>query len=178
MDFQGYTAILADTSVEDTLSLSKAISEYGILVVIAAIFLIVTAWIFRRMINSYAKTIDGIIPKLEVISKSINDLKISINEVMSAHNAHTNQSLRTLERDSKEIREEITHYHKSLMDLDSALNSLQESYNTLLQIIIQTNGQRRSLPDSFINTHYDDNRFIHVESHDITDNKKDEDESK
>lgn len=164
MDFQRQTAILATatSTVQDTLNLSKAITEYGVLVVIAAVFLIVTIFIFKRMIDSYAKTVDGIIPKLEETSKSINDLKISINELMSAHNAHTNQSLRGLERDTKDIREELSHYQKTLMDLDGALTSLQENYNTLLKIIIHSTGYRRMLSDSTIEEEYDD-RVVRVD---------------
>ena len=164
MDFQRQTAILATatSTVEDTLNVSKAITEYGILVVIAAVFLIVTIFIFKRMIDSYAKTVDGIIPKLEETSKSINDLKISINELMSAHNAHTNQSLRGLERDTKDIREELSHYQKTLMDLDGALTSLQENYNTLLKIIIHSTGYRRILSETTIDEHYDD-RVVRVD---------------
>ena len=59
MDFQRQTAILA-TTVEDTLNLSKSITEYGIMITISAVFLILTLFIFKRMINSYTKTIDGI----------------------------------------------------------------------------------------------------------------------
>ena len=115
------------------------------------------------MINSYTKTIDGIIPKLEETSKSINALKISINELMSAHNAHSNQSLRTLERDMKDVKEDISHYQKALIDLDRSLNVLQENYNTLLKIIIHNNGYNRIvIPEQFIDDHYDD-RMVHVD---------------
>ena len=162
MDFQRQTAILA-TTVEDTLNLSKSITEYGIMITISAVFLILTLFIFKRMINSYSKTIDGIIPKLEETSKSINALKISINELMSAHNAHSNQSLRTLERDMKDVKEDISHYQKALIDLDRSLNVLQENYNTLLKIIIHNNGYNRIvIPEQFIDDHYDD-RMVHVD---------------
>ena len=146
-------AALDSSPVTDAIDLSKAITEYGILIVIAAIFLIVTCWIMRRMINSYSKTIDGIIPKLEELSKAINDLQRTTSEMINAHNAHSNQSLRTIERDSKEIRESFSHYQKSIMELESAVSSLQSNYNTLLRIIIGNNGSRlgnNSLPNPFI----------------------------
>ena len=187
MDFQRQTAILATASVQDTIDLSKAITEYGILVVIAAVFLIVSIYVLRRMINSYTKTVDGVIPKIEEVSKSINDLQRTFNEVMSAHNAHTNQSLRSLERDSKEIRENFTQCHRSLMELESAINSLQANYNTLLRIIIGNNGMRRMLPDAFV-SQYDNDAMFRDESHPYHDtvyekdgeelDKKDGDESK
>lgn len=180
MDFQGLTPILSTRPmVEDTLNLSKAITEYGILVIIAAVFLIATICIFRRILDSYAKTVDGIIPKLEEASKSINDLRISINELMSAHNAHTNQSMRTLERDTKEIREELSYYQKTINDLDGALNSLQENYNTILKIIIHNADYGRFLSNSHI-VHCDDEVNIDNtrSSHEYNNTKKEGDKSK
>ena len=49
MDFQRQTAILA-TTVEDTLNLSKSITEYGIMITISAVFLILTLFIFKRIL--------------------------------------------------------------------------------------------------------------------------------
>lgn len=148
MDIQGHNAILltATTTIQDTLDMSKSISEYGILVVIAAIFLVVSFYILRRMINSYTNLIDEIIPKIEADTKATDNLKTSMNEMMSAHNAHTNQSLRSIERDTKAICENINQCHKSLTELGSSIKSLQANYDTLLKIVVGINGMANILP--------------------------------
>lgn len=165
MNFQS-NLILLET-IQDTIDISKSITEYGILVVIAAIFLVIVFCIFRRMINSYSSTVDGIIPKLEETTKAINDLKLSFNEVMSAHNAHSNQSLRSLERESKEIHESLSQEHKNIMEIESALNALQNNYNTLLQIMIKNSMGGRISPDTFL-IPYDTT----VNKKDLTDREK------
>lgn len=149
MNYQS-NLMLLESTIQDTLDISKSITEYGILVVIAGIFLVVVFCLFKRMINSYSSTVDGIIPKLEETTKAINELKLSFNEVMSAHNAHSNQSLRSLERETKEIQESLSQEHKNIMEIESALNALQNNYNMLLQIMIKNSMGGRISPETFL----------------------------
>lgn len=141
-------------SVQNTIDMSKTIAENGILVVTAAIFLIVAFYILKRMISSYTNLIDEIIPKVEEVTKSVDNLKASVNEMMSAHNAHTNQSLRSIEKDSKEISESVNQCHKNLTELGSSIKSLQNNYDTLLKLVVGINGVNNILGGRTDNSMY------------------------
>lgn len=136
-------ALLVDSSnSEFVLGLAKSISDYGALIVIAAVYLGITFFTMRRIMNSYSNTIDGIIPELSKVTESIIELQKTFNEVMSAHNAHTNQSLRTLERDSKDTHSTLLECQKSLKEIEGEVNILRSNYETLFRIMLSNNNNR------------------------------------
>lgn len=122
---------------------AKSISDYGALVVIAAVFLVVTFLTMRRILNSYSKTIDGIIPKLSELTTRLTEFQQMFNETMSSHNAHNNQSLRILERDSKEAHQLLLETKKSLKEIEGELNVIRSNYDILFRMYAESQMSNR-----------------------------------
>ena len=138
---------------------AKSISDYGALVVIAAVFLVVTFLTMRRILNSYSKTIDGIIPKLSELNTRITEFQQMFNEIMSSHNAHNNQSLRVLERDSKEAHQLLLETEKSLKEIEGELNVLRSNYDILFRMYAESQNPHRY-------NHHPDEIVVTEEIHD------------
>lgn len=177
---QGQSAIFLTSTptVQNTLDTSKAITEYGILVVISGIFLVVAFYILRRMISSYTNLIDEIIPKVEETSKAVDELRASMNEMMSAHNAHTNQSLRSIEKSTKEICDKASQEYISIAELSSSLKSMQTNYDTLLKIMVSGTTTNNTRSHFMEGSGYREVPYQQPEIVYTYDNKKGEEESK
>lgn len=142
MNIYNHLMLLTSVTVDDTINLSKTIAEYGILICIASVFLVIVFYIMKRMVSSYTNLIDDIIPKIEEDTKAVNELKLSMNESMGAHNAHSNQSLRNLEKTTKDVSSDINQCYKVITELSSSIKSLESNYDTLLKLTIDLSSGR------------------------------------
>lgn len=126
-------------------SFVEPIANFGVLVVIASIFLVSIILCLRKFIGTYTQTVDktinGVIPKLEEINKSILDLNAYVNEMLSIHNARSNQSFKSIEKDTDDIKDLISECQKKLIELESDINSLKAEYETIFSIMIKNKEQ-------------------------------------
>lgn len=142
---------------EFVLNLAKAISEYGILVVIAAIYLFLTLFVIRRLLNNYSKTIDSTISEIKELRETIQGIQKSFNEVMSNHNAHSNQSLKTLERNEKDVRDIIMDCQKTLKEIQSEMIVIRNGNENMFRFLIANSnkGYTSQLPTMDVDSHDD-----------------------
>ena len=121
----------------DVIDIASAIVDYGVLVIIAAVFLIIVIMYFNTIMKRDSKTVGGIIPKMEELSKNLVEFQRVFNEVLSAHSAHSNQSLKSIERDCKELRETLLSCERSLNRVEGELDILRSNYDTLFKLIVE-----------------------------------------
>lgn len=129
--------VILSTS-NDVIDLASAITDYGVLVVIAAVFLVIVVMYLTTIMKRDSKTVSGIIPKMDELSKNLVEFQRVFNEVLSAHSAHSNQSLKSLERDENELREILLGCQKTLTKIEGEMEILRSNYDTLFKTIIET----------------------------------------
>lgn len=107
-------------------SMVEAISNFGIMLIIAAVIVIFLARVLNSMLARDEALISSLVPKLEEMGKQISALQSSVNDVISSHNSKSVQGLRDLSRDNEDIIREINYTKKEIKDLQYSVNELRD----------------------------------------------------
>lgn len=143
-------AATATDAVPGLSSTVRLIVEAGVLTVIAGIMLIVMWRMLNSLIKRDNKLFDGLTPKVSALQddlkKNLFELETKINEanqnislLINNHNAHTNQTIKALERDQSDMRELLLQNQDTLNDISGQLTAMNSSITTLLQLFVSQN---------------------------------------
>lgn len=153
------TSTTAAEALPGLSSTVKLIVEAGVLTVIAGIMLIVMWKMLNNIIKRDNKLFEGLSPKMdtmqETLTKNLFELETKINEVsqnisllISNHNAHTNQTIKALERDQADMRELLIQNQDTLNDISGQLTAMNSSISTLLLFVSQASGKMQGMNPS------------------------------
>ena len=158
--------LTSEISSTDTLSTTiQSIADQGVTIIIAAIVILFLGNYLNNVLKRENDVLYGILPKLEEINKSIKQLQTTFNEVIGAHNARSNQSLKTIERTTSDIKGDISEEAEMLREISNRITVLESNYNTLFKLFLSFMGNKPSLTG---NDYYDEINFI--ESNDDDEN--------
>ena len=107
--------IIGDTGVS---SMVETIGNLGIMVVIAAVVVAFLIRVLNTLLDQTRQSTTTIVPKLNDIPYSINQMKTAIAEQISAHNISSNKQLSSID-----LR--LDHISSSLGRIDRELDQLQ-----------------------------------------------------
>ena len=72
----------------------------------------------------------------------------NISLLISNHNAHTNQTIKALERDQADMRELLIQNQDTLNDISGQLTAMNSSISTLLLFVSQASGKMQGMNPS------------------------------
>ena len=107
--------IIGDTGIS---SMVETIGNLGIMVVIAAVVVAFLIRVLNTLLDQTRQSTTTIVPKLNDIPYSINQMKTAIAEQISAHNISSNKQLSSID-----LR--LDHISSSLGRIDRELDQLQ-----------------------------------------------------
>ena len=140
------TSVVAatDATIPGVTSTAKLIAEFGILVVIAAMMMLFMWKQMNNVIKRDNKLYEELAPKLTEVQDELKDdifkLETELNNVnqnisllINNHNAHTNQTIKALERDQSEMRELVLQSLDSLKEGAGQITAIGNNLNILIQ---------------------------------------------
>ena len=160
-----FVPVLMTAEADVLLSIIQSIADQGVMIVITSIVVIFLGKYLKIVMDRETELINGILPKLDELNNSIKDLQKTFNEAIGSHNTRSNQSLRTLERDSSDIKNYISDNEDLLREIDQKMTILENNYNTLFKVMVSFMNNNK--PGLFSSHDYDDEVIIDP-------NKKDE----
>ena len=131
-----FITITEMTNNDGLTNIVQTIADLGVTLVIAAIVVVFLGKYLSTLIDREKSLIDGILPKINELNTSIQDLQKTFNEAIGSHNTRSNQSLRTLERDANDIKKCISEDEEILRDIFNKMMVLENNYDTLLKILV------------------------------------------
>lgn len=122
-------------------TLAETIADLGVMIVISAIVLIFLIRSLNAMLDQSKQVSSTIVPKLNEIPYSINQVKAALAEHLSAHNISTNKQLSAIELRLDHITKDIERISRELdqrREADSDIMLQMEKIEGIL-LVIQTN---------------------------------------
>lgn len=130
-------------------SVAEMITEFGILVVIAAIMITITWKMTNNTIKRDNKLFDEMVPKMaslqtdlannvRLLESVMKDMDRNITTAVSNHNAHSNQSHRSMEKDMEDIRETLIQNQVILRDVSSQLTAINSGIEIIYKLLIHS----------------------------------------
>ena len=168
--------IIGDTGIS---SMVETIGNLGIMVVIAAVVVAFLIRVLNTLLDQTRQSSTTIVPKLNDIPYSINQMKTAIAEQISAHNISSNKQLSSID-----LR--LDHISSSLERVDRELDQLQMNQQDIaLQLekiegmiyVIQSYIGIKTDPNYFRQLRMSDNSESEETKNDTVDENKESGES-
>lgn len=148
----GMGIILTSTTTEPDVipgvtTVVNAVAEFGIMIVISAVMITITWRMTNNIIKRDNKLYDEMAPKLTSlqtdlannvyrIENVLKDIDRNITTAVSNHNAHSNQSHKSMEKDMQDIRDMLLQNQDTLRDISSQLTVLNTNVETINKMMM------------------------------------------
>lgn len=131
----GVAATVAATPESGIMDVVKAISDFGVTIVIAAIVLIFMSKFLNNMLERDSIMINNVGPRLGKLSSTLHDFQKAVNEAISSHNTHVNKTLASMQRDNQELLEKLQHTEEMVANLTSKMDVVESNYKIVCQLL-------------------------------------------
>ena len=155
--------IIGDTGIS---SMVETIGNLGIMVVIAAVVVAFLIRVLNTLLDQTRQSSTTIVPKLNDIPYSINQMKTAIAEQISAHNISSNKQLSSID-----LR--LDHISSSLERVDRELDQLQMNQQDIALQLEKIEGMIYVI-QSYIGIKTDPNYFRSKRQSRMSDNSESE----
>lgn len=155
--------IIGDTGIS---SMVETIGNLGIMVVIAAVVVAFLIRVLNTLLDQTRQSSTTIVPKLNDIPYSINQMKTAIAEQISAHNISSNKQLSSID-----LR--LDHISSSLERVDRELDQLQMNQQDIALQLEKIEGMTYVI-QSYIGIKTDPNYFRSKRQSRMSDNSESE----
>ena len=155
--------IIGDTGIS---SMVETIGNLGIMIVIAAVVVAFLIRVLNTLLDQTRQSSTTIVPKLNDIPYSINQMKTAIAEQISAHNISSNKQLSSID-----LR--LDHISSSLERVDRELDQLQMNQQDIALQLEKIEGMTYVI-QSYIGIKTDPNYFRSKRQSRMSDNSESE----
>ncbi len=139
-----YTPVVVATAAPVS-EFASLIADFGIQIVIVAMMMFFMWKYMNNLIKRDNKLYEEIIPRLTTIEKSIKEMDTSVSQLISNHNAHTNQSIKAMEKDLDDIRDMTLRDQDQLRNISGQLTVLEGNIEVLFHNIIALSANNSSM---------------------------------
>lgn len=119
-----------DVSIDGVAQVSKIITEYGIMAVCCAIFIIMALVMFNVMVKKYVKqdeaTNKSILETLQML-KDMKNNNVNIAGSFDKHNMIATQEFKNIETELKTLTDTVSNFSKELLEMRTNVHNAQDN---------------------------------------------------
>lgn len=142
------TDAATDATIPGVTSAAKLIAEFGILVVIAAMMMLFMWKQMNNVIKRDNKLYDELSPRLTAIQddlkadifkleSEISKVNQNISLLINNHNAHSNQTLKAMEKDQSEMSELLIQNLDAWRETVGQITAIGNNVNMIMEVLMR-----------------------------------------